>query len=84
MPKKDYAALAAFILDHVGGKENVVSLTHCVTRLRFRLKDEGKADTQALKEKDGVIDVIQKGGQYQVVITASSPWFPAFSPRCWA
>lgn len=68
MPKKDYAALAAFILDHVGGKENVVSLTHCVTRLRFRLKDEGKADTQALKEKDGVIDVIQKGGQYQVVI----------------
>lgn len=68
MPKKDYAALAAFILEHVGGKENVVSLTHCVTRLRFRLKDEAKADTQALKNKDGVIDVIQKGGQYQVVI----------------
>lgn len=68
MPKKDYAALAAFILDHVGGKENVLSLTHCVTRLRFRLKDEAKADTQALKNKDGIIDVIQKGGQYQVVI----------------
>ena len=68
MPKKDYPALAAFILEHVGGKENVVSLTHCVTRLRFKLKDEGKADTQALKDKDGIIDVIQKGGQYQVVI----------------
>lgn len=68
MPKKDYPALAAFILEHVGGKDNVISLTHCVTRLRFKLKDEGKADTQALKDKDGIIDVIQKGGQYQVVI----------------
>lgn len=68
MPKKDYPALAAFILEHVGGQENIVSLTHCVTRLRFKLKDESKADTQALKDKSGIIDVIQKGGQYQVVI----------------
>ena len=68
MPKKDYPALAAFILEHVGGKENVAALTHCVTRLRFKLKDESKADTQALKDRDGIIDVIQKGGQYQVVI----------------
>lgn len=68
MAKKDYDALAKFILDHVGGSENVVSLRHCVTRLRFALKDEGRADTEALKNHEWIIDVIQKGGQYQVVI----------------
>ena len=68
MAKKDYDALARFILEHVGGKDNVISLTHCITRLRFKLKDEGRADTAALKRNDGVVDVIQKGGQYQVVI----------------
>lgn len=68
MAKVDYKALAPFIVEHVGGKENIVSLTHCVTRLRFRLKDESKADTALLKDTKGVLDVIQKGGQYQVVI----------------
>lgn len=68
MAKKDYDALAKFILDHVGGSENVVSLRHCVTRLRFKLKDESCADTEALKNHEWIIDVIQKGGQYQVVI----------------
>lgn len=65
---KNYPELARFIIEHVGGKENVISLTHCVTRLRFVLKEESKADTAALKEKSGVLDIIQKGGQYQVVI----------------
>lgn len=60
--------LAEFIVENVGGKENVNSLFHCVTRLRFKLKDESKANTEALKAKDGVIDVIVKGGMYQVVI----------------
>lgn len=68
MAKKDYDALAKFVLDHVGGTENVVSLRHCVTRLRFKLKDESRADTAALKNHEWIIDVIQKGGQYQVVI----------------
>lgn len=68
MAKVDYSALAPFIVDKVGGKDNIISLSHCVTRLRFRLKDEGKADTAALKDRSGVLDVIQKGGQYQVVI----------------
>lgn len=68
MAKKDYDALAKFVLENVGGKDNVVSLRHCVTRLRFKLKDEGKANTEALKNYEWVIDVIQKGGQYQVVI----------------
>ncbi|MDK2813624.1 MAG: beta-glucoside system component [Clostridiales bacterium] len=65
---KDYQELAQFIIEHVGGKENVASLTHCVTRLRFRLKDETKADTTALNEKSGILGVVEKGGQYQVVI----------------
>lgn len=63
-----YDSLARDIIRHVGGKENVIDVVHCVTRLRFRLKDEGKADTERLKAMDGVVTVIQSGGQYQVVI----------------
>lgn len=63
-----YEDLAKSIISNVGGKENVNSLTHCVTRLRFKLKDEGKANTDVLKNMDGVVTVIQSGGQYQVVI----------------
>ncbi|NQK44902.1 PTS transporter subunit EIIC [Streptococcus suis] len=65
---KDYSELAKDIVDHVGGKENISSLKHCVTRLRFGLKDESKADTDYLKARDGVVTVVQAGGQYQVVI----------------
>ena len=64
----DYAKLAKDIVEHVGGEENVNSLTHCITRLRFKLKDESKADTETLKNMQGVIKVMQAGGQYQVVI----------------
>ncbi|RRJ63724.1 PTS beta-glucoside transporter subunit IIABC [Paenibacillus oralis] len=63
-----YEALAKAIIKNVGGKENVNSLTHCITRLRFKLKDESKANTDALKAMDGIVTVIQSGGQYQVVI----------------
>lgn len=65
---KDYTELAKDIVAHVGGKENISSLKHCVTRLRFGLKDEAKADTDYLKARDGVVTVVQAGGQYQVVI----------------
>lgn len=65
---KDYSELAKDIVAHVGGKENVVDLRHCVTRLRFRLKDEAKADTDYLKQREGVVTVVKAGGQYQVVI----------------
>lgn len=68
MAKKDYTELAKDIVAHVGGKENVVNLRHCVTRLRFVLKDESKADTDYLKARDGVVTVVKAGGQYQVVI----------------
>jgi PTS system beta-glucosides-specific IIC component len=63
-----YEQLAKDIIKNVGGKENVNSLTHCVTRLRFKLKDEKKANTDVLKNMDGVVTVVQSGGQYQVVI----------------
>lgn len=63
-----YEQLAKDIIKNVGGKENVLSLTHCVIRLRFQLKDEGKANTDVLKNMDGVVTVMQTAGQYQVVI----------------
>ena len=63
-----YDGLARIIIQNVGGKSNVKSITHCITRLRFKLKDESKANTDILKNTDGVVTVIQSGGQYQVVI----------------
>lgn len=63
-----YENLAKIILDKVGGKSNISSLTHCVTRLRFRLKDESLADDEGLKNTDGVVTVMHSAGQYQVVI----------------
>ncbi|MGL4382484.1 MAG: PTS transporter subunit EIIC, partial [Bacilli bacterium] len=64
----DLDVLATRIIELVGGEENIESLTHCITRLRFQLKDESKAMTQELKETQGVITVMKSGGQYQVVI----------------
>lgn len=63
-----YDGLARIIVQNVGGKSNIVSLTHCMTRLRFKLQDESKANTDVLKETDGIVTVIQSGGQYMVVI----------------
>lgn len=63
-----YDALAKMIITNVGGKSNVISLSHCVTRLRFKLKDESKANTDLLKKTEGIVTVMQSGGQYQVVI----------------
>lgn len=63
-----YQELAKDIIENVGGKENVNSVVHCITRLRFKLKDESKANTEALNNMDGVVTVRQSGGQYQVVI----------------
>lgn len=60
--------LAKQIIDAVGGKENIDSLQHCMTRLRFDLRDESKADDEKVRSLEGVISLIKKGGQYQVVI----------------
>ena len=63
-----YENLAKEIVRNVGGRENVSSLTHCITRLRFKLKDESKANDDVIKNMDGVVTVMKSGGQYQVVI----------------
>jgi len=63
-----YHELAEEIVKNVGGKENINSLTHCITRLRFKLKDESIAKDEVLKNMDGVVTVMKSGGQYQVVI----------------
>jgi beta-glucoside PTS system EIICBA component len=68
MAKKDYTGLSRDILELVGGKENINSVFHCVTRLRFKLKDEKLAKTEEIKNLEGVVTVRQSGGQYQVVI----------------
>lgn len=63
-----YQELAADIVRNVGGRENVAGLVHCITRLRFTLKDESLANDDVLKGMSGVVTVMKSGGQYQVVI----------------
>lgn len=65
---RKYEELVKEIIKQIGGKENVISLTHCITRLRFQLKDEGIANDDVLKNMDGVVTVMHGAGQYQVVI----------------
>ena len=56
------------IVDVLGGSDNIVHLTHCMTRLRFNLKDESKADLEALKTVEGVMGVATGGGVLQVIV----------------
>ncbi len=63
-----YESLAKDIIANVGGKENINGLTHCVTRLRFQLKDESKANDEVIKNMKGVVTLMKSAGQYQVVI----------------
>ncbi|PWQ83315.1 PTS beta-glucoside transporter subunit IIABC, partial [Stenotrophomonas maltophilia] len=63
-----YDELATQIIAQVGGPVNVKSVIHCITRVRFYLKDEGQANDEVIRNLKGVIDVAKAGGQYQVVI----------------
>lgn len=65
---KKYQKLASEILAQVGGQENVSALTHCMTRLRFTLKDESKADANVVRNIEGVTGCVSQGGQFQVII----------------
>jgi PTS system beta-glucosides-specific IIC component len=67
------AAIAAAVLQGVGGKENVTRVVHCMTRLRFTLKDTTKADTDAIEKTPGVLGVKEVGEQYQVIIGQNVP-----------
>lgn len=64
----DNVQLAKDCVRLVGGKDNVATVTHCFTRLRFQLKDKSKADLEALKELDGTLDALEVGDQTQVII----------------
>ncbi len=65
---KNYAALANDVVSALGGKENIVAVTHCMTRLRFVLKDESLTDTARLKSISGVLGVVRNDNQCQVII----------------
>lgn len=66
--KRTIDIVAQDIIQHVGGNENILSLSHCMTRLRFSLKDETKADSDYLSSLPEIMQVVTTGGQYQVVI----------------
>ena len=64
----DYEEIAQQILQLVGNKQNIISVNHCFTRLRFQLKDNNKANREKLLQTEGVISVVESSGQYQVVL----------------
>lgn len=64
----NYNQIAKDIISNVGGSENVRGLTHCFTRLRFELKDSKKAKKEVIEHLEGVISVVESGGQFQVVL----------------
>ena len=69
MAKNDnYQKTAEAVLQAVGGKENVISVVHCMTRLRFDLKDVNIPKAEEIKKIEGVAGVVNSGGQYQVII----------------
>lgn len=63
-----YQEMAQGILSHVGGIENISFMTNCATRLRLNVKEESKVDLNAVKQVEGVIGAVRKGGQYQIII----------------
>ncbi|WP_346971191.1 beta-glucoside-specific PTS transporter subunit IIABC [Clostridium paraputrificum] len=64
----NFERIAKEVLENVGGANNVAHVTHCVTRLRFNLKDDSKADIDKIKKIKGVMGQVNKGGQFQVII----------------
>lgn len=68
MANKEYEQLAKDVVAHVGGKENISDVMNCMTRLRFVLKDDSVVDESGLKQLKRVKGVMNKGGQYQVII----------------
>jgi len=69
----DFKQLASLILENIGGKSNVKNVVHCATRLRFTLKDDSKPNTDSIRKVPGVLQVVNAGGQYQIVIGPDVP-----------
>lgn len=68
MKKQDYTLLGKEIVKNVGGKDNITYLAHCVTRLRFNVKDESIINTEAIKNLNGVMGTATQNGQFQIII----------------
>lgn len=68
MQKKNYEQLAKSILEKIGGTVNISNCTHCMTRLRFTLKDASLVQMQELEKLSGVLGCKNAGGQFQVII----------------
>ena len=68
MAKADYTQLARDVVEAVGGKENIISVSNCMTRLRFVLKDDTIPDKDQVTAIKDVKGVMNQGGQYQVII----------------
>ncbi len=68
-----YKQLASDIIENIGGKSNVKLVVHCATRLRFTLNDPSKANTDKISNLNGVLKVVDGGGQYQIVIGPDVP-----------
>lgn len=78
----NYEKLGQDIVSLVGGSDNIINLTHCMTRLRFKLKNRNQADDDAIKNLEGVVGVIYSGGQYMVVLGKNLlPVFEAISKK---
>ena len=76
---KKYEELVNFIIKNVGGKENILDVTHCVTRLRFKLKDDSKANDEVIKSSDGVITVMRTADNTKLLLVIT---FLMFMPNC--
>ncbi len=63
-----FNSIAKEMLEKVGGKENVTNVTHCMTRLRFNVKDDQKVDVDGIKNAKGVLGYVNQGGQHQIII----------------
>ena len=72
--------LAKTIVEKIGGSENVTLYTHCITRLRFILKDKSKVDEDGLRELKEVMGIVDRGGQYQIVIGSEDTKEPTQKP----
>jgi PTS system, glucose subfamily, IIA component len=61
------------LLELLGGIQNVSNITHCTTRLRFVLKDRKRVNAQQIEDREGVLGIIERGGQFQIVVGSTAP-----------
>lgn len=72
--KTDFEPLSKAVLEGLGGADNVSSVTHCATRLRFKIKDASKVNDSKIEDTAGVIALMKAGGQHQIVIGNDVPF----------